>query len=126
MIATCSGDVWAEPPQRNRHLGSLPPSRRPPPCRGESRCRLSTRVLQRRLRFRIDAVQERSALEASQKIVDGEVGHADSRGDAGASDVRRQDEVRRGEQRTVGGDRLLLEDVERGAGKAARVQGLVA
>src|SRR5205823_4854393 len=72
-----------------------------------------------------DVVADRFAVEDAENVLDGGDAHAVDRLAGDASDVRGGDEVRQGEERVVLRGRLLVEDVERGAGDAVRLQHVV-
>ena|SRR5580693_3051697 len=72
-----------------------------------------------------DVVADRLAVEDAEDIFDRDDAHAVDRLARDAGDVRGGNEARQGQERVVLRGRLLIQDVERGAGDAVRVQHVV-
>src|SRR5260221_12659216 len=84
--------------------------------RDSARCRRPMRELTR-------GVQGREALKETADVRGGDAGHGAARLVRGRADVRRDDDVREGEEPWIDGG-LVLEDVESGAAEVVALQGV--
>src|SRR5258707_7344519 len=84
--------------------------------RDSARCRRPMRELNH-------AVQRREALKETADVRGGDAGHGAARLVRGRADVRRDDDVREGEEPWIDGG-LVLEDVESGAAEGGWLPGV--